>query len=156
FVYINEHAVRVTSWRHDRETGGVHFVIIARGDHERDLLLDSFARQPVMIRTGSESAIPMDVHSLETTTTESGPRSFHRLQVTLAPEGAPRPRKERQQEAPPSRDKLDRVIELLTEIRDELREIRRDVTGDRKSTRLNSSHVKISYAVFCLKKQNSR
>src|SRR5690606_41265743 len=27
------------------------------------------------------------------------------------------------------------------------------VTGDRKSTRLNSSHVKISYAVFCLKKK---
>src|SRR5690606_39492282 len=26
------------------------------------------------------------------------------------------------------------------------------VTPDRKSTRLNSSHVKISYAVFCLKK----
>src|SRR5690606_42083252 len=26
--------------------------------------------------------------------------------------------------------------------------------GDRKSTRLNSSHVKISYAVFCLKKTN--
>src|SRR5699024_11369199 len=26
--------------------------------------------------------------------------------------------------------------------------------GDRKSTRLNSSHVSISYAVFCLKKKN--
>src|SRR5690606_41225076 len=26
-------------------------------------------------------------------------------------------------------------------------------TSDRKSTRLNSSHVKISYAVFCLKKK---
>src|SRR5690606_41663116 len=26
------------------------------------------------------------------------------------------------------------------------------VASDRKSTRLNSSHVKISYAVFCLKK----
>src|SRR5256884_7003650 len=26
--------------------------------------------------------------------------------------------------------------------------------GDRKSTRLNSSHGYISYAVFCLKKQN--
>src|SRR5690606_14267597 len=26
--------------------------------------------------------------------------------------------------------------------------------ADRKSTRLNSSHVKISYAVFCLKKKN--
>src|SRR5439155_26756739 len=28
--------------------------------------------------------------------------------------------------------------------------------GDRKSTRLNSSHVAISYAVFCLKKKNER
>src|SRR5690606_42011524 len=27
-------------------------------------------------------------------------------------------------------------------------------TRDRKSTRLNSSHVKISYAVFCLKKKS--
>src|SRR5690606_39549587 len=32
-----------------------------------------------------------------------------------------------------------------------------EVSGieDRKSTRLNSSHVKISYAVFCLKKKTS-
>src|SRR5690606_40416011 len=29
-------------------------------------------------------------------------------------------------------------------------------TEDRKSTRLNSSHVKISYAVFCLKKKKKR
>src|SRR5690348_17679538 len=28
-----------------------------------------------------------------------------------------------------------------------------DVVGDRKSTRLNSSHPSISYAVFCLKKK---
>src|SRR2546427_4524455 len=28
--------------------------------------------------------------------------------------------------------------------------------GDRKSTRLNSSHSQISYAVFCLKKKNNR
>src|SRR5256886_11722837 len=30
-----------------------------------------------------------------------------------------------------------------------------DVTGDRKSTRLNSSHSQISYAVFCLKKKKN-
>src|SRR5207253_8941517 len=30
------------------------------------------------------------------------------------------------------------------------------VLGDRKSTRLNSSHVAISYAVFCLKKKMMR
>src|SRR5207253_9911624 len=36
-----------------------------------------------------------------------------------------------------------------------LRENIRSITnlGDRKSTRLNSSHVAISYAVFCLKKK---
>src|SRR5438445_7550247 len=28
--------------------------------------------------------------------------------------------------------------------------------GDRKSTRLNSSHANISYAVFCLKKKNTK
>src|SRR6266511_5916558 len=28
--------------------------------------------------------------------------------------------------------------------------------SDRKSTRLNSSHVKISYAVFCLKKKKNK
>src|SRR5947209_15542359 len=28
--------------------------------------------------------------------------------------------------------------------------------GDRKSTRLNSSHANISYAVFCLKKKNNK
>src|SRR5690606_41638253 len=35
-----------------------------------------------------------------------------------------------------------------------LRPVRCEPREDRKSTRLNSSHVKISYAVFCLKKKN--
>src|SRR5690606_40203744 len=39
-----------------------------------------------------------------------------------------------------------RLVELSA-----LNEISRALTQDRKSTRLNSSHVKISYAVFCLK-----
>src|SRR2546426_1383806 len=30
------------------------------------------------------------------------------------------------------------------------------VIGDRKSTRLNSSHLVISYAVFCLKKKKNK
>src|SRR5256885_6516525 len=35
-------------------------------------------------------------------------------------------------------------------------EIIRKHTQDRKSTRLNSSHLVISYAVFCLKKKNKQ
>src|SRR2546429_1637565 len=34
--------------------------------------------------------------------------------------------------------------------------VRRPCQGDRKSTRLNSSHGYISYAVFCLKKKNNQ
>src|SRR5439155_22238168 len=34
------------------------------------------------------------------------------------------------------------------------RDVEAHASGDRKSTRLNSSHVAISYAVFCLKKKN--
>src|SRR3712207_6897742 len=33
---------------------------------------------------------------------------------------------------------------------------RRPQRGDRKSTRLNSSHANISYAVFCLKKKKTK
>src|SRR5699024_11598968 len=39
-------------------------------------------------------------------------------------------------------------LELITPIAHSTKE------ADRKSTRLNSSHVSISYAVFCLKKKN--
>src|SRR5690348_17836229 len=38
----------------------------------------------------------------------------------------------------------------------EVRERRRDHEEDRKSTRLNSSHPSISYAVFCLKKKKNK
>src|SRR5436190_23666212 len=35
------------------------------------------------------------------------------------------------------------------------RRVRRRLSRDRKSTRLNSSHTVISYAVFCLKKKKN-
>src|SRR5256884_1184321 len=35
------------------------------------------------------------------------------------------------------------------------KELHHETEGDRKSTRLNSSHGYISYAVFCLKKKNN-
>src|SRR2546430_11538786 len=42
-----------------------------------------------------------------------------------------------------------------SEISDLLRHVPDPHNVDRKSTRLNSSHSQISYAVFCLKKKNS-
>src|SRR3712207_7697386 len=43
--------------------------------------------------------------------------------------------------------------EAPEQIREQLRDLSRELE-DRKSTRLNSSHANISYAVFCLKKTN--
>src|SRR5690242_21577094 len=40
--------------------------------------------------------------------------------------------------------------------RDIIAEVIGKLRGDRKSTRLNSSHMSISYAVFCLKKKKKK
>src|SRR5206468_704321 len=50
----------------------------------------------------------------------------------------------------------DVVRGVLGEMRLLLREILRRRRRDRKSTRLNSSHDQISYAVFCLKKKKKK
>src|SRR5699024_12593445 len=46
----------------------------------------------------------------------------------------------------------DQLEDELTTVLEFIISLLRDY-GDRKSTRLNSSHVSISYAVFCLKKK---
>src|SRR5690606_40095481 len=62
-----------------------------------------------------------------------------------------------------SEGKLKKETPLEKEIRQRFDELRlwqhlaeADRRSDRKSTRLNSSHVKISYAVFCLKKKKKK
>src|SRR3712207_8399985 len=46
------------------------------------------------------------------------------------------------------------VTEMTVKAGQKCTAIRRALVPDRKSTRLNSSHANISYAVFCLKKKN--
>src|SRR3712207_8834252 len=48
------------------------------------------------------------------------------------------------------------VDRLLADTRAEIVVFDNLSRGDRKSTRLNSSHANISYAVFCLKKKNKK
>src|SRR3712207_8499666 len=55
-----------------------------------------------------------------------------------------------------SKRRMELLVHHMLELHDRLAQ--RDHRGlnvqDRKSTRLNSSHANISYAVFCLKKKN--
>src|SRR3712207_7363927 len=55
-------------------------------------------------------------------------------------------------------EKLNKDGYLRARIDGELRALDEEIKldKDRKSTRLNSSHANISYAVFCLKKKNIR
>src|SRR4051812_49607067 len=46
------------------------------------------------------------------------------------------------------RDRFVEILPVIVTLHDAVR-------PDRKSTRLNSSHMSISYAVFCLKKKNN-
>src|SRR5260221_5301424 len=52
-------------------------------------------------------------------------------------------------------DRDDPAADGLRRAHAEIVELRRDHALDRKSTRLNSSHTVISYAVFCLKKKRT-
>src|SRR2546426_6756309 len=58
------------------------------------------------------------------------------------------------------RDALERtrggLVGLAHAARHDVVGARRQLARDRKSTRLNSSHLVISYAVFCLKKKKKR
>src|SRR5215471_14793182 len=50
-------------------------------------------------------------------------------------------------------DLISHLAARAQDLADFVHHMRGDADGDRKSTRLNSSHVEISYAVFCLKKK---
>src|SRR5690349_24072258 len=63
----------------------------------------------------------------------------------------------------PQRSRADQAGARARHRRDGAQQLRRDQDRqvhvrhrDRKSTRLNSSHVEISYAVFCLKKKKKK
>src|SRR3712207_6980963 len=65
--------------------------------------------------------------------------------VRLAPGGDPVVLLDRQREVPPAHEHV--LVQALQAVEVEM------AVQDRKSTRLNSRHAHISYAVFCLKKK---
>jgi hypothetical protein len=126
FIYLNEQAVRVSSWKQEDASGVIELVVIAQGETDRDQLLDNLSREPVMIRIGSASAIPMDVRSLDTRSSGSGPGSMHRVSASLWPEGVlpPSDPSTSPERVRPIEEKLDKIIDLLTEILNGMRDMR--------------------------------
>src|SRR2546426_5597570 len=81
-------------------------------------------------------------------------RAFDDREVRL-----PRDPRDFPQHVPPIRDQVEHMIRRgdIERSGDEWKSCRvREDNIDRKSTRLNSSHLVISYAVFCLKKKKKK
>src|SRR3712207_9480164 len=85
----------------------------------------------------------------DTATTEIYTLSLHDA-LPISGEGE-LPAPHRSARCPPHRRRVVARRGLLPGLHPQLR--RRERRRDRKSTRLNSSHANISYAVFCLKKK---
>src|SRR3712207_9399385 len=86
----------------------------------------------------------------DTATTEIYPLSLHDALPISLREVDPPPDPGGVHEAPHAAAQLDLLVDRVAGRAGELVD---DDPLDRKSTRLNSSHANISYAVFCLKKK---
>src|SRR3712207_8390749 len=74
--------------------------------------------------------------------------------LELRREGQPEEQRDRRQERP--QQHADRAGDRTVRRSEGVGRVDEQVEQDRKSTRLNSSHANISYAVFCLKKKKLR
>src|SRR5256885_11990402 len=106
------------------------FFFKGSGPH-RDLLSSPTRRSPDLLRGDKDFPPVMQVEN------RIAPAPSHMLKTAQQPDG---------QEAPPRIEPFDADNEQ------QLRAMTQRGPVDRKSTRLNSSHLVISYAVFCLNK----
>src|SRR2546430_13273061 len=80
-------------------------------------------------------------------------RSLHAERAATAQERAEAA--QRRQAIADLKSQLEEKQAALTKATSEVKRAVEALGTDRKSTRLNSSHSQISYAVFCLKKKNT-
>src|SRR5207302_9573713 len=104
---------------------------------------------PAVLRTPRPPTSPLSPYT--TLFRSERPPREHPAAQDARRQRLPRGRRGHRAVEPARRRPAGRHAELRRAGRREARPARR--SSDRKSTRLNSSHVKISYAVFCLKKK---
>src|SRR3712207_7076446 len=92
----------------------------------------------------------------DTATTEIYTLSLHDALPIYVPRPAARAPGRHRHQRPVQRQQRQQVARLLEAEALALAELEAGYPQDRKSTRLNSSHANISYAVFCLKKKTTQ
>src|SRR5690625_4329053 len=116
-----------------------------------DIVLPDAYREAIDI-TG---IFPVDQPKIDIEEIEKGKELIFTCEVTVKPEvklGEYKGLEVEEESVEVTDEDVEKEIETLQQSQAEL-VLKED--GDRKSTRLNSSHVAISYAVFCLKKKNN-
>jgi len=84
FIKLDGHAVRVTSWRLDEETGSFTLVTITRGSRDAELLDDILGRVQLQLETGSAAAMTVSPHHIDRRTVGEGQSGITRFSVVLA------------------------------------------------------------------------
>src|SRR5690606_12940195 len=122
-------------------------VIRAAAEGAAEALARTPGQLPVLAAAGVVDAGGRGLVVLLDTLVEvvTGERPPRQLPVVVPTSASGEPR-------PSAADRYE-VQYLLDATEPAVQQLRRTLAADRKSTRLNSSHVKISYAVFCLKKK---
>ncbi|HWV35648.1 MAG TPA: hypothetical protein VNZ55_08445 [Thermomicrobiales bacterium] len=113
FIFLNDQAVKVTSLKESDDS--VILVVIARGGADRDRTLELLSDPNLRVRFGQDDIRPMRASDTDVRSSGEGPQAIHRIQTTLAP-----PPEDQAMAADPLLDRLDRIIDLLTELRDRL------------------------------------
>ncbi|HEU0165156.1 MAG TPA: hypothetical protein VFQ54_08925 [Thermomicrobiales bacterium] len=83
FIYINQQAVRLTSFTRDQQSSRLSLIVIVRGNAARDELNALVAREPITVAFPDEEPAEMHLASVDLKTTGEGARSIHRFDLTL-------------------------------------------------------------------------
>ena len=85
FVQLSGHAVRVTSLRHDPESGAMTMVTIVRGSRDAELLQELLGRSNLELELPGEPPLPVSVDDLDIRVSGEGPTGISRFAMTFAP-----------------------------------------------------------------------
>lgn len=124
FIRLNGHAIRVTSWRPEGDTGGFSMVTITRGSRDAELLDDLLGQDRLEIQIEGQASFPVTAQEIERRTFGEGQSGITRFAVSFSPGEA----ETSGPAAPPERSLEDRVAALEAEVQ-QLRDLITDLTN---------------------------
>ncbi len=84
FIWLDGHAVRVTSWIVNEQTGAFTLVTISRGSRDSELLTELLGQQHLQLRIPGQEPIQVRAESIDRRDVGNGQSAIARFAVVLA------------------------------------------------------------------------